>query len=38
MDFKSFVDMIDVMTCIISVETKDDGSSRETLPTLLPSR
>lgn len=26
MDFKSFVDMIDVMTCIISVETKDDGS------------
>ena len=26
MDFKSFVDMIDVMTCIISVETKEDGS------------
>jgi diguanylate cyclase (GGDEF)-like protein len=26
MDLQSFVDMIDVMTCIISVETKDDGS------------
>lgn len=26
MDFKSFVDMIDIMTCIISVETKADGS------------
>ena len=29
MDFKSFVDMIDVMTCVISVETKDDGSYGE---------
>lgn len=26
MDFISFVNMIDIMTCIISVETKDDGS------------
>ena len=26
MDFISFVNMIDTMTCIISVETKDDGS------------
>ena len=26
MDYKSFVDMIGVMTCIISVETKEDGS------------
>lgn len=26
MDFQSFVDMLDVMTCIISVETKEDGS------------
>ena len=26
MDFKGFVDMIDVMTCVISVETKEDGS------------
>lgn len=26
MDFQSFVDMIEVMTCIISVETKEDGS------------
>ena len=26
MDFKGFADMIDVMTCIISVETKEDGS------------
>ena len=29
MDFKSFVEMIGVMTCIISVETKDDGSYGE---------
>ena len=29
MDFKSFVEMIDVMTCIISVETKEDGSYGE---------
>ncbi len=29
MDFKSFVDMIDVMTCVISVETKEDGSYGE---------
>jgi diguanylate cyclase (GGDEF)-like protein len=29
MDFKSFVEMIDVMTCVISVETKDDGSYGE---------
>lgn len=29
MDFKSFVDMIDVMTCILSVETKEDGSYGE---------
>ena len=26
MDFKKFVDMIDMMTCVISVETKEDGS------------
>ena len=26
MDFQKFVDMIDIMTCVISVETKDDGS------------
>ena len=26
MDLQSFVDMIDIMTCIISVETKEDGS------------
>lgn len=29
MDFKSFVDLIDVMTCVISVETKADGSYGE---------
>ncbi len=29
MDFQSFVDMMDVMTCIISVETKEDGSYGE---------
>ena len=29
MDFISFVNMIDIMTCIISVETKDDGSYGE---------
>ena len=29
MDFKSFVDMIDVMTCIISVETKEDVFPRD---------
>ena len=29
MDFKGFVDMIDVMTCVISVETKDDGTYGE---------
>lgn len=29
MDFKSFVDMIDVMTCVLSVETKEDGSYGE---------
>ena len=29
MDFKSFVDMFDVMTCVISVETKEDGSYGE---------
>ncbi|MCR4777058.1 MAG: GGDEF domain-containing protein [Saccharofermentans sp.] len=29
MNFKSFVDMIDVMTCILSVETKEDGSYGE---------
>ena len=26
MDFKQFVDMIEIMTCVISVETKEDGS------------
>ena len=26
MDFQKFVDMIDIMTCVISVETKEDGS------------
>ena len=29
MDLQSFVDMIDIMTCIISVESKDDGSYGE---------
>ena len=29
MDFKSFVDMFDVMTCVVSVETKEDGSYGE---------
>ena len=26
MDYKQFVDMIEIMTCIMSVETKEDGS------------
>ena len=26
MDFKQFVDMIEIMTCVMSVETKEDGS------------
>ena len=26
MDLQGFVDMLEVMTCIISVETKEDGS------------
>lgn len=29
MDFKSFVDMIDPMTCVIAVEAKEDGSYGE---------
>lgn len=29
MDFKSFVDMIDPMTCVLSVEAKEDGSYGE---------